>query len=280
MRASTSMISSFRAAAALALFASLAACTSDPGDHGPDGGAGSTGSGGSGGTGGGGSGGAFCASPITVPAASPGIANFDMYDGATALGSWSFPLGGDSTLGVYAGPFSYGDRASGFPETFDMTSGENSMYALRIADTLAQSYGGGMGTWLSACINAVAFRGISFWAKGTSPTGKVKLTLSMQETLPVTPSTPDSPVGTCTGTTTTCVHPSYTFTLTNTWTKIEAPWSAFTGGNAAGMAVAADGHNITQIQFGVELVWTPDATGTYVPTPAPYELAVDSLTFY
>jgi hypothetical protein len=181
---------------------------------------------------------------------------------------------------VYSGTYSYGDRAGGLPETFEVTAGESSKYALRVADTLAQSYGGGMGLWLSACLNAKAFTGISFWAKGTAP--KVSLKISMGETLPSTAANPGDRIGTCPGTIAdkTCVHPAYSFPLTSTWNKIDVPWTAFTPGTAAGAAVMPDGRNIAQFEFAVELIWTPDTTGTYMPNPAPYDVSVDSITFY
>jgi len=68
--------------------------------------------------------------------------------------------------------------------------------------------------------------------------------------------------------------------VTDTWTKIEAPWTSFTPGNAAGTAVMPDGRNITQFEFAIELIWVPDTSGAYVPTPAPYDVTVDSMTFY
>jgi hypothetical protein len=272
-------------AAVLGIAGASTGCTTDPNDPGEMPGAGGMagapmGTGGTGGGGGTAPAGTACASPTTLAATTPGIADFDSYDGVTALGTWSFPLGGDSASGVTAGPFGYGDRPDGFPETFQMTAGASSKYALRVADTLAQSYGGGMGTWLSACLNATAFQGISFWVRGNAP--KTSLKLSMQETLPSTPAKPGDAIGTCPGSidAKTCVHPIFTFTATDTWTKIQAPWSAFTPGNAAGTPITVNGRNITQVEFVVELIWTPDTSGVYAPTPAPYDLSIDSLTFY
>ena len=271
--------------AVLGIAGGLIACTTDSNDPGAMAGTGGmtgtpTGTGGTGGGGGMPPAGTACASPITIAAATPGIADFDAYDGVTALASWSFPLGGDSVSGVFAGPFRYGDRADGLPETFEITAGQDSKYALRIADTLAQNYGGGMGTWLSACLNATGFTGISFWVKGNAP--KVSLKVPMQETLPSTPANTGDKIGTCAGTIAdkTCVHPIFTFPVTNTWTKIEAPWTSFTPGIAGTTAVMPNGRNITQFEFAIELIWVPNATGVYAPTPAPYDLAVDSMTFY
>src|SRR5262245_33713982 len=113
---------------AAALGLAGAACTSDKDDPGAvTGGAGTTGAAGTTGggttgtagtTGAGGTGtsGTICATSYTVPSTSPGIADFDAYDGVSDLGKWSGPLGGDTTANVYAGPFGYGDRSNGFPE--------------------------------------------------------------------------------------------------------------------------------------------------------------------
>jgi hypothetical protein len=166
-------------------------------------------------------------------------------------------------------------------ETFDMVGGNGSTYALRIADSLAENYGGGMGLWLSGCINATNFTGLSFWVRGNCPTGKATLTVSMQETTPVTPAKAGDAYGTCSGNSTTCVHPTFAFTVTDTWTQIQVPWASVTAGDAAGTPVHPDGRNITQLQWGVGLNWVPGSDGvTYVPTPAPYELVIDTIAFY
>jgi hypothetical protein len=279
---------------ALGALACASGCTSDDGDADSDadagsasGGKGTAGAGGAtpgGNSGSGGAGaspsGTACAKPIVIPAATPGIADFDEYDGASDLAKWSFPLGGDTKTGVYAGPFGYGDRENGAPETFEMTEGDGSAYALRIADSMAMEYGGGQGLWLSACIDATAFTGISFWARGEAPTGTIIMQLAMQESTPSTPAKADDKIGTCKGDAMTCVHPTFTFELTDTWTEIKAPWDAFKPGDAAGTVVTPDGSNVIQFQFGVELSWVEGDDGVYVPVPAPYELAVDTLAFY
>ena len=265
------------------------ACTTDKDDPGAAAGnAGTTGTGGAGGTGTGGmTGGAgrgatgtICASSYLVPAASPVVVDFDAYDGVSDIKTWSSPLGGDTAAGVYAGPFTYGDRANGFPEMSGMVAGQGSTYALRIADTLAANYGGGLGTWLSACLNATGFSGVTFWVRGASPKGTATLTVQMGDTLPSTPAKVGDPIGTCAGTGTQCVHPTFVFPLTTTWTKIMVPWASFTAGNAVGTAVRPDGRNISQLQVAIDLNWMPDAQGVYMPVPAPYELAVDTLAFY
>ena len=222
--------------------------------------------------------GTACAKPMLLT--KPGIADFDNYAGAP-LSTWSFPMGGDKTSGILAGTFGYGDRPSGFPETFAMVDGYSPPYALEVADTASAVYGGGMGLWISECLNATNFSGISFWVRGSAPTGQAKFTILMQETTPATPSKVGSKAGTCQGTDTTCVHPTYMFTVTDTWTQIQIPWASFTGGSAAGTPVTPDGRNIWQMQFDVGLTWvTPAGGSAAVPVLGAYKLDVDNLTFY
>ncbi len=280
-------------AASLALLglATLGGCISDDGDAeetggsaGAGGGKASGGSGGSTGGSGGSAGqapaGTKCSSPVVLAASKPGIVNFDDYDGSSSLTTWKTNLGGDSVAGILTGTFGYGDEDDGFPEKFAMVEGHDSTYALSISDTLADEYGGGMGLWISECLSATAFTGISFWVRGNGPEGNVKLSILMRETTSSTASTPDDAIGTCPGTDDTCIHPTYRFPLTDTWTEIKVPWTSFTAGDAAGTPVVPDGRNIWQIQFDVGLVWAPDANDVYQPTPAGYEFAADTFSFY
>lgn len=290
---------------ALLAFGSLAGCISDDSDPAEDdetGGTGGSGTGGSsgsatggssgsatGGSGGGGPAGTACAAPIRIPSSSPGIADFEGYMGQMPLKDWSMALGGETASGVFTGPFGYGDDdvdAAGqpIPETFAMVTGNDSEYALGIADTLAEEYGGGMGMWLSACLDASAFTGISFWVRGTAPTGMAKLSLLMNETTSAEPASATAKKGTCpgidSGDAPTCVHPSHMFAVTDDWTEVRVAWSAMTPGTAVSTPVRPDGHNIWQIQFDVGLVWVDDGTGVYVPTPAEYAFEIDDMAFY
>jgi hypothetical protein len=115
--------------------------------------------------------------------------------------------------------------------------------------------------------------------------GDAKLSVFMEETTSNMPAAGGA-LGTCpgidTGDTPTCVHPSIRVPVTDTWTEQRIAWSGLSVGLAAGTPVVPDGRNIWQIQIAVELIWVDDGTGTntYVPTPAPYELAIDTVTFY
>lgn len=238
---------------------------------------GSLGSGGLAGTGGSSSVITVCPSPVVLDGTAPGIADFDGFDGA-ALSTWSFALGRDSSTGVYAGPFGYGDEPTGLPEAFEMVAGHDSEFALGISDTLAEVQGGGMGIWMTQCLDASTYNGISFWVRGNAPTGSAALRVLMEET---TPESGTTDVGTCPGATEDeCVAPALSFQVEETWMQIRAPWSDFTPGTAAGTLVVADGRNIWRLQFDVGLAWAPDADGVYGPVAAPYELAIDDLSFY
>lgn len=265
----------------------LSACTTDDDDSraGTDGSSGSTGGsgestsgtggGGGGATGDGGPSGTVCASSIALESATPDITDFENYDGGADLTTWSFALGGESATGVFSGTFMYGDEADGFPEMFEMVEGNDSIYAFSISDSEAEEYGGGMGLWLSSCIDASAFSGITFWVRGNAPTGEAKFNIFMQETTPDTTDEADANVGTCAGMGTACVAPSFTFAVTDEWTQVSMDWADFDPGSAAGTAVQPDGSNIWQLQFDIGLVFD-DIT----PTPAPYELVIDDMAFH
>lgn len=228
----------------------------------------------------------ICAGATVLGTGTPGIADFDAWAPGADLGTWSFPLGGDSSTEIYAGPFTYGDdhtvlvgtETKRLPEVSEMAPGaESTTYALRIYDTLSEDFGGGMGLWLSKCLDASAFTGISFWARGIAPTGKAKFSLNMEETT----STSKTPLpGTCdSAVATECINPSYEFALDadpTIWTEVKIPWGAFKGGSAAGTAVSATGKNIWQLQFDIGLVWPAEG----VSTDAEYELVIDSMKFY
>lgn len=273
----------------------LNACLSDDSDKDSNADTAGKGSGASGGTGGsGGAGastgaagsggggtvpGAVCASPIKLTTDKAAIANFDDYDGAADLTKWSFALGADSSTGVFSGPFAYGDH-EGAPEAFEMVDGNESTYGLSISDSESTEYGGGLGLWMSECLDASAFSGISFWARGKAPTGTVKLFLMMQETQSSMPDKEDTKKGTCSATQDKCIHPIAEVKVTDTWTEVKVPWSQFMLGSAAGNPVQADGTNVWQLQVEVPLEWKADDAGEYHPTPSDYELVIDSVAFY
>lgn len=303
MRNSFKVFGCSGALVALTALAQMTACTTDPAsddtstggtggaadDNGGAGGASTGTSGGAGGastsTGTAPAGATICTGEVVLGSATPKIADFDTYVEGTDISTWSFGLGGEATTGVYAGPFVYGDETTGLPKTSGMVAGNETTYALGIEDDSADVYGGGMGLWLSKCLDASAFSGLSFWVSGS--TAMAKVTLSMEETTSTTPAKVGDKPGTCASAVKeACVHPSYAFAVAESdgWKQVKIPWGAFTGGSAAGTAVAATGKHIVQLQIAAELNWIPDPTDPtgvkYVAVPAPYKLVVDSLAFY
>lgn len=242
-----------------------------------------TGTGGNNGTatGGGGStstGPSICDTKAVV--AAPQIATFDsctegLSGDAVSSGCKIAEIGGTSLFG---GLFSY-DDGTGNP-TLSVVSGHTSS-ALGLASTEpATKYGGGFGIWTTGCFNASAYKGISFWTRGTAPNaGKATISVVMAETTPSNPPAGTTNRGTCTGTSDTCKSPKFSFPVTDTWTQVHALWSGFAGGDANGSPVTVNGDDIFQFQWDIGLAFTPDADGKYVAQPAAYELQIDDVAF-
>jgi hypothetical protein len=255
-------------------------------------GAGGAPTGGSAGAGAGGSGGMvvqkLCATK-TTPAA-PTITDFDTYDGmmpAYGTGSWTFTMG-PTTAPAYAGLYALSE---GFNETtmmppaaytLTMAGGANgSAWAARAVNMMTTDWGGGIGMWMG-CINASMYSGISFYVRGTSPTSMANIGLAMEDATAPDAANPAGG-GTCDPAPTDgCAGPSYAFPLAIDWTLVTVPWAMFTAGRgAAGAAVVPNGDEITGISFGVGInyVENPVGSGTYVPEPGSFEIAIDSLAF-
>ena len=270
----------------------LLGCTTDNvsessgvgGSSGASGGAaGGAGSGGVSGTttGGGGSSGtgpSICDTKAVVAAAP--IATFDactvgLSDDAATSDCTIAEIGGTSLFG---GVFFY-DDGTGNP-TFSVVPGHTSG-ALGLASTEpASEYGGGFGIWTTGCFNASAYDGITFWTRGTAPNaGEATVSVLMAETTPSVPAAGSTNRGTCAGTSDQCKSPKFSFPVTDSWTQVHAPWSGFTGGDANGTPVTANGDNIYQFQWDIGLAFAPDTSGNYVAQPAAYELQIDDVAF-
>ncbi len=222
-----------------------------------------------------------CAVMTTVT--SPVLADFESYDGATDAGEWSFAFNGaaDDPNAVYAGPYGF-DDASGTP-FFGMVAGNASNYAVSASNAAATAWGTGFGLWMG-CIDASAYTGIQFYIRGTAA-GGVGISLAMEDTTLPDAADPAGG-GTCAGATEEdCVGASYTIestSLTDTFTLIQIPWTAFTDGDAAGVAVPATGSEITGINFSANLAWEedPENAGTWIPVPGAVEVTIDDISFY
>jgi hypothetical protein len=221
----------------------------------------------------------MCATKTTLTV--PLMTNFDSYDGKTAADKWSFPFNGTATdPGVpYAGAYTYND-GSGTP-FIGMVGGANStMWAISVSNPMATMWGGALGFWMG-CVNASTYSGISFQARGTLPTGKVSVSLAMEQSSPPDPM--DAKGGGTCDAGTMCKNPSTEVAVTVDWTLIKIPWSMFAAGVGSGMtAVTANGDGIAGFAFQVGLVYMESPAGSmmYVPTPAMYDFQLDDLGFY
>ena len=209
----------------------------------------------------------------------PLVADFEGYDGTTSPADWGWafnaPSGSDKA--VYAGLYEY-DDGTGSPALSIAGPGNNSSkYAAKVAaGGQASKWGGALGVWMS-CVDASAYQGVSFWVKGTAPTGNATMTLATEATSP--PDATDSAAGgTCTSGT--CAGPSIQFPVTTSWSQVLVNWDAFTAGTANGSTVTTTGGDITGLSWSVGLKFTSSGgDAAYVGVPASYDLEVDDIEF-
>jgi hypothetical protein len=208
--------------------------------------------------------------------ASTSFLDFDTYDGENL----SFLVAGEPVGGVYMGPWELTDEtdeASPDPAptyALEMPTGfGDTGYALKISDQEAKNWGGGVGFWMSNCVDAATYSGIRLQVRGTVPTGMVGITVSTRDT--VAPSAEG--VGACMGTT--CADASAEFAVgldATAWTQVDLPWSAFTPGvGSGGVAAPLSGFGIMGLTFTVNLQY--DEVG---PKPGPYDLTIDEIGYF
>lgn len=208
---------------------------------------------------------------------SPLIATFESYDGTQPVIDWGFSFNapaGDPNA-VYSGLFTYSDEVGN--HTLSMSSGNASSYAPRIRNDSpggAGAWGGAVGMWMG-CIDASAYTGLSLAVKGPVPSGLVTLTVSMQETTPPDSMNPDAG-GTCESD---CSEASVDIDVTDAWSQVVIPFSAFSPGTANAASIPVTGDNITGLNFSVQLAYVedPQNEGEYIPDTAPYDFSFDDL---
>jgi len=228
------------------------------------------------------------------------LINFEGYnptaDGGSFNGSFgTWPLAG------YIGPYSYsGGAPGGLPNGNTMlnaVAGQSGGlidggqdWALELRVSQESMYGAGLGFWMS-CANASAYKGLSFWVRGQTPSNTISLTLSTLDTTPIS----SQPPGTCPGMTSqplcstpltagACCSPSaINIPISMVWTNVQLPWAMFSG-NAGGTAYTPTGANINGLTFAMNLTYAqvdagPDGAGIYGPTTADLDLQVDDIAF-
>jgi hypothetical protein len=233
-----------------------------------------------------------------VTAVGSTLINFDSYNPTSDAG-FGTSFGSGTSVG-YIGTYAYsGGGADGGPnDVISPVTGRSGGaadggqdWAVDLTLNAESVYGGALGIWMS-CVNASSYNGISFWARGMLPTGTCSgdagsgscFALMLGTAATAAPS--DGGVGTCSGTSSTCVAPkAANLQLSNTWTQFQIPWSSFTGGMGGGTAYTPDGSGITGLTFVLSLAWSQsdasaDGAVTYVPTPASMDLQIDDVGFF
>jgi hypothetical protein len=211
----------------------------------------------------------------------PLLTDFESYDGTTEAGKWVFSFNGVYPAALYGGPYTNGDGSGAYVLGF-VGGAQSSNWAIHAANTTQASvWGGGVGFWLG-CFDASTYSGLSFYARGTTPTSKINVSLSMEDTSPPSATNPAGG-GTCTMTPSSgCKTPAVDVALPTDWTLVKIPWASFTGGmGLAGTAVTVNGARINALSFGAVMVWqNVNDAGTWAPVPAPFDIQIDNLGFY
>lgn len=231
-------------------------------------------------------------------AVSPVLINFENYNPMSNTGFTTW-FGSGSSVG-YIGPYAYsgGGRDGGTNSTLTPVTGQTGGaidggqdWAIDLHLTQESGYGGALAFWMNPCVSASAYKGISFWVRGQTPTGTCpadagggscfSFSLGTAATSVVT----DGGAGTCTGTSSTCVAPqANNLPLSMVWTQIQIPWSHFTGGMTNGTAYTPTGDGIGGMTFSVGLTWaqvdaSADGAAIYGPVPADIDLQIDDIQF-
>ena len=181
-----------------------------------------------------------CASVAEASGTSPVITDFETMTSAT--GTYTF-----ESAALLGGTYVYSDTtATEEPSTsaLSLSPGhdESSTQALE-AKIHNATWGGGVGLWF-ACLDASAYTGVTFWARGSSPAGKVKLLLSVNAV------EIESKGGDCPDAGP-CARPFTELELTDEWTEHTFKWADFTDGDAAGAAVPGSGDALCGIEFSL-----------------------------
>jgi len=271
----------------------LTACSDEAGDDANGGGSGGSGATGVGGTGAS----AFnqCGVAAPLPAESgqctlvsaPLITDFDDYSGTDAS-SYTFSVGAAPPAPAVLGAILHvGDGSDTSPGTgvitTEMVTGEGDTgYALSIANPIASNWGGLLSFYFpfsgttAACLDAREHGGLAFSIKGSSPSGRFGVNVSMLDTVP------PSDHGLCSNPASSdCKDANVELLLppdAETWKDVQLPWSAFTPGvGSATSCIPVTGQNIVRIVIQPFMNYPPP---NYTFEPGAYSIAVDNLRFY
>jgi hypothetical protein len=247
---------------------------------------------GAGGMTGGGTGGAAGATVVQKDCAtktkimSPLFMDFENYNGTVTAANYATAFGGTTvnTGTAYAGIYPYPESAGSTTPTLAILAGHPPSNWAGSETLQATQWGMGGGVWMG-CADATAYKGISFWVRGSSGTGMFSFTVSMESTqLP--DATNPAGGGTCPGTTDTCKDPiKSNIPITSDWTQVQILWSDFTTGMSGTTSVVPNGDNIAgmawtvPLQFHLDPSVSADAAGPYIPIPGAVSINIDDISF-
>lgn len=211
----------------------------------------------SGGTGGGAAKPHTCAMVTKASGTSPVITDFEGM--STPTSGFMF-----ESAGITGGTYIYTDM-------MDTTATSKLMFSAGHAEASTQAldgkihnstWGGGLGLWFG-CLDASVYTGVTFWARGVSPAGKVRVNLTIDEAVMVKDGgiCPDAGP---------CVRPFAEIDVTDEWQEVTLAWTDFMPGEAVGTVLPGDSVKaINGLDFGL----------TNDNTERDLELAVDDVSF-
>jgi len=216
----------------------------------------------------------------------PVLLNFENYDGTVTADKYAAAFGGatPNTGTVYTGPYAFGDGTA-TPTLAILAGHPPSQWAVSEKVMSASAWGMGGGIWMGGCADASAYKGVSFWVRGSSPTGLFSFSVSMDST--VLPDATDARAGgTCAGTKDTCTPATKTdIPVSADWTQVQLLWAAFSPGLSGATPVVPDGSNVVgfgwsvPLQFQLDPKVPTDAAGPYVPVPGDLSIDIDDIAF-
>jgi hypothetical protein len=221
----------------------------------------------------------------------PIFMNFENYNGMVTVDNYTTAFGGTTVNSgnAYTGIYGYPEATGATAPTMSILAGHPPSTWAGSEQLAATMYGMGGGVWMG-CADATAYKGISFWVRGTSGKGTFDFSISMASTqLPS--GTNNAGGGTCpgvaasTGVKATCVDPAMTsIPLTQDWSQVTIMWSDFTPGLSGTTSVVPNGDNIVGMAWSVPLAFEADPSkpadaGVYVPVPETLVFDIDDITF-
>lgn len=182
-----------------------------------------------------------CAMVAKASGTSPVITDFEAM--TTPGSGFTF-----ESAGIMGGTYVYSDLlapaedASTSKLILDVGHDETSTKAL-VGQIHNATWGGGMGLWFG-CTDASVYTGITFWARGASPAGKVRVNLTVDDAVKVADGGKCPDAGPC-------VRPFADIDVTDEWQEFPLTWADFMPGDSGGTALPGGGAAVTGVDFGI-----------------------------